>query len=90
MAAPRVYIAEDALTVTAFPLSDNVGYIVRVGDGDAEGVYLGAVFHENDRWVAYAPAQEDPSEILASANSLDELITDCFLRHVRLSDDLDW
>jgi hypothetical protein len=90
MAAPRVYIAEDALTVTAFPLSDNIGYIVRVGDGDVEGVYLGAVFHENGLWVAYAPAQEGPSEILASASSLYELITDCFLRRVRLSDDLDW
>ena len=92
MAAPRIYIAENALTVTAFPISDDIGYVVRVGDGDHEGVYLGAVFREDHaRWVAYAPTDDaGPSELLGSGADLDELMTQCFLRRVRLTDDLDW
>jgi hypothetical protein len=43
MSAPRVYTADDALTVTVFPLSDEVGYIVRVGDLDHDGMFLGTV-----------------------------------------------
>ncbi|MGI9821724.1 hypothetical protein [Agromyces sp. Marseille-Q5079] len=91
MAAARMYIAEDALTVTAFPLSDNTGYVVRVGDRDHDGVYLGAVFHTADGWVAHAPPNEDgSSELLGSSIDLDELMTDCFLRRMRLTDELGW
>ncbi|MGI9822075.1 hypothetical protein [Agromyces sp. Marseille-Q5079] len=91
MPASRRYIAVDALTVTAFPLSDNTGYVVRVGDRDYEGVYLGAVFHTDAGWLAYAPpAENGSSELLGSNTDLDDLMTDCFLRRMRLTDDLDW
>lgn len=79
------------MTATAFPLSENNGYVVRVGDRDDDGVYLGAVFQTADGWVAYAPAADNrPSELLGSNNDLDELMTECFLRRMRLTDDLDW
>ena len=58
MAVVRVYSEQDALTITAFPMADDIGYVVRVGDRDHEGVYLGAVFHEGARWVAYAPTAD--------------------------------
>ena len=91
MAAPRVYIAEDALTVTAFPLSDDVGYVVRVGDRDDDGVYLGSVFHVDAGWVAYGrPGEDCPSHLLGSGTDLDELMTECFLRPVRFTDEVDW
>ena len=45
MAAPRIYLSEGALTVTAFPLSEDLGFVVHVGDDDPDGGYLGAVFH---------------------------------------------
>jgi hypothetical protein len=91
MTAPRIYLANDALTGTAFPLSDDIGYVVRVGDGDQEGVYLGSVFHEGQRWVAYAPAgAEGRSETVGSSSDLDELVTECFLKRMRLTDDSGW
>lgn len=91
MAVPRIYIAEDALTVTAFPLSDNVGYVVRVGDRDHEGVYLGSDFRVEGGWVAYGrPGEDRPSRLLGSSTDLDELMTEYFLRRVRLTDEVDW
>ncbi|TYL50272.1 hypothetical protein [Agromyces mariniharenae] len=91
MASPRIYSAEDALTVTAFPLSDDVGYVVRVGDGDLDGVFLGSVFHEEGRWEAFAPPGADGApRLLGSHEDLDDLITDVFLSQVRLGDGSDW
>ncbi len=91
MAAPRIYLAEGALTVTAFPMSDDLGYVVRVGDNDHDGVYLGAVFHEGGRWVAYA--SEDSAgriDVLGSGDELDEVVMRCYLAQVRIADDPEW
>lgn len=91
MGSPRIYTAEDALTVTAFPLSDDVGYVVRVGDLDHDGVFLGSVFHEEGRWEAYAPPGADGAPSLLGAHEdLDELMTEFFLKQVRLGDGSDW
>ena len=88
MAAPRIYLSDDALTVTAFPLSEDMGFVVHLGEEDPDGVYLGAVFHEDARWVAYGP--EDPAggvEVLGSGEDLDEVVERCFLTQVRFVDD---
>lgn len=91
MAAPRIYMANDALTVTAFPLSDDIGYIVRVGDGDQEGFCLGLVFRKEAGWIAHAPSDADgESELIGMNSDLDELVTECFLKQVRLTDDSEW
>ena len=87
MTTPRIYLATDILAVTAFPLSDDVGYVVRLGDGDYDGAYLGSVFHEEGRGVAYAP----PDPVLASvpigsSTDLDDLMTDSFLRQLKIPD----
>jgi hypothetical protein len=90
MAAPRIYLSEGALTVTAFPLSEDLGFVVHVGDDDPDGVYLGAVFHEAARWIAYGP--EDPAgrvDVLGSGEDLDEVIEQCYLAQVRIVDDSD-
>ena len=86
-----MYSSTDALTITAFPLSDGIGYVVRVGDRDHEGVYLGAVFHEDERWVAHGPADAyGRSEPFGSSGDLDELMTECFLSQVRITDESEW
>lgn len=87
MAAPRVYTADDSLTITAFPFADEAGFIVRVGDLDHEGVFLGTVFNEGDRWEAYASSAERFPVPLGSSENLDNLITEHFLEQVRLSDE---
>ncbi|RZS64394.1 hypothetical protein EV187_2780 [Agromyces ramosus] len=90
MAAPRIYLSEGALTVTAFPLSEALGFVVHVGDDDPDGLYLGAVFHENARWIAYG--SEDPSgrvDVLGSGEDLDDVVEQCFLSQVRITDDSD-
>ena len=87
MAVVRVYSEQDALTITAFPMADDIGYVVRVGDRDHEGVYLGAVFHEGARWVAYAPTADGSTASFGSSVDLDELMTECFVTQVRISDD---
>ena len=88
MAGQRTYTAEDALPITAFPLSDDVGYIVRVGDGDLDGVVLGSVFHADGRWRAYATTTAGGVPVLvASGDDLDELIVEHFLASMRLTDE---
>ena len=88
MVAARVYSSMDALTITAFPISDGVGYVVRVGDHDHEGVYLGAVFHEDGRWVAYTPAGPDGrSDPFGSSADLDDLMAECFVNQMMISDE---
>lgn len=86
MAVVRVYSEEDALTITAFPMADDIGYVVRVGDRDHEGAYLGSVFHESERWVAYAPADDGRTASFGSSADLDELMTECFVTQVRIAD----
>ncbi|MFE5670472.1 hypothetical protein ACFQ58_02575 [Agromyces sp. NPDC056523] len=88
MTAPRTYTAEDALAITAFPLSDDVGYIVRVGDTDHDGVVLGTVFFAGGHWQAYtADAVEAVPTLLGSGEDLDDLIVEYFLSKVRLTDE---
>ena len=90
MAAPRIYLSDDALTVTAFPLSEDLGFVVHLGEEDPDGVYLGAVFHEDAQWIAYGP--EDPAggvDVLGSGEDLDEVVERCFLTQVRIADDSD-
>ena len=88
MAAERVYTADDALTITAFPLSDDNGYIVRVGELDHDGVFLGTVFHEEGRWAAYASSADRFPVLIGVGEDLDDLMTEYFLEQVRLSDEL--
>ena len=90
MAAPRIYLGDGAVTVTAFPLSGDLGFVVHVGEEDPDGVYLGAVFHEAAQWVAYGP--EDPAgrvDVLGSGEDLDEVVERCFLIQARVADDSD-
>ena len=87
MAAPRIYLTEGALTVTAFPLSEDLGFVVHVGESDPDGVYLGAVFHEDGRWVAYGP--EDPDgrvEALGSDEDLDDVVERYYVTQVPITD----
>ncbi|HVL61588.1 MAG TPA: hypothetical protein VM430_09305 [Microbacterium sp.] len=88
MAAPRIYLSDGAVTVTAFPLSEDLGFVVHVGEEDPDGVYLGAVFHEDGLWVAYGP--EDPArrvDVLGSGEDLDDVVERCFLTQVPADDD---
>lgn len=90
MAAPRIYLSEGALTVTAFPLSEDLGFVVHVGDEDPDGPYLGAVFHEDALWIAYGP--EDSAgrvDVVGSGEDLDDVVERCFLSQVRIPDDSD-
>ena len=83
MAAPRIYLTEGALTVTAFPLSEDLGFVVHLGDSDPDGGYLGAIFHEDGLWVAYGP--EDPDgrvEVLGSDEDLDDVVERCYVGQV--------
>ena len=83
----RIYTANDTLTITAFPFSENNGYAIRVGENDADGTYLGSVFHEQGTWVAYGSegGEEDPTPI-GSNPDLDELVTNCYLNQLRFGD----
>ena len=86
----RIYTANDTLTITAFPFSENVGYAIRVGEEDPDGVYLGSVFHEEGTWVAYGPEGDDGQPIaLGSGSDLDDLVTTRFLNQVTLGNTLD-
>ena len=82
----RIYTANDTLTITAFPFSENVGYAIRLREEDPDGDYLGSVFHEEGTWVAYGPEDRDGDPTIVGSNSeLDELITTCFLDPLRTS-----
>ena len=86
MAAPRIYLTEGAITVTAFPLSEDLGFVVHVGDSDPDGAYLGAVFHEDGRWVA---GPEDPDgrvDVLGSDGDLDDVVERCYVTQVPITD----
>ena len=88
MAAPRIYLSDGAVTVTAFPLSEDLGFVVHVGEEDPDGVYLGAVFHEDALWVAYGPEdQARRVDILGSGEDLDDVVERCFLTRVPAGDD---
>ncbi len=90
MTAPRIYLTEGALTVTAFPLSEDLGFVMHVGDSDPDGVYLGAVFHQEGQWVAYGPEDSDGRvDVLGSGDDLDDLVEQCFLTQVRITGDSD-
>lgn len=87
MAAPRIYLTEGALTVTAFPLSEDLGFVVHVGDSDPDGVYLGAVFHEDGRWVAYGPQDPDGHvDVLGSDGDLDDVVERYYVGQVPTTD----
>jgi hypothetical protein len=87
MAAPRIYLTDGALTVTAFPLSEDLGFVVHVGESDPDGVYLGAVFHEDGRWVAYGPEDSDGRvEALGSDEDLDDVVERCYVTQVQTTD----
>ena len=86
----RIYTANDTLTITAFPFSDDVGYAIRVGENDVDGAYLGSVFPEEGSWVAYGPEVDDGEPvILGSSSDLDDLVRTRFLSQLRLGDALD-
>ncbi|WP_395245710.1 hypothetical protein ACGGZK_07815 [Agromyces sp. MMS24-K17] len=86
MTNTKVFRDAGALTITAFPLSDVAGFVIRAGETDHDGPFLGTVFHEADVWSAYAALATgaEPFRIGTDAD-LDALIRRAFLEQVRFS-----